>query len=126
MPLGPAVVRATGIGFLYNGTLYTFSYPQQPALVQNSIEPGTWQVRARKGRHKIKIDGICDPDDLLNLLNPTVDGIKPWTWEGINGTIRVRLYEKRGFFWRLLADTTSDLAACEFGGQEWIGWDQPR
>ena len=60
----------------------------------------------------------------MNLMNPTIGGIKPWTWESVNGSIRVRLYEKSLQQWRLVVDTSSDLAGVEFGGKQWLGWNQ--
>jgi tocopherol cyclase len=124
MPIGPATFRACGIGFRYKEKLYTFSFPQQPAKITADIEPGVWHLEGRKGRHKIMIDGSCDTEQLMNLMNPTIGGIKPWTWESVNGSIRVRLYEKVLMRWRLVVDTSSDLAGVEFGGKQWLGWNQ--
>jgi tocopherol cyclase len=124
MPVGPLTFRACGIGFRYNGQLYTFSFPQQPARIAADIVPGSWYIVGHKGKYKIVIDGSCDTEQLMNLMNPTIDGIKPWTWESINGTVRVRLYEKLLLRWHLLVDTSSDLAGVEFGGRQWVGWNQ--
>ncbi len=123
MPIGPLLLQACGIGFRFKGRLYTFSFPQQPAVIVPSISPGSWQIQARKGRYRILIDAECDTLDLLNLVNPTIGGIKPWTWESTRGTIRVRLHERRAGRWHEMTDTESGLAGTEFGGKEWIGWD---
>jgi tocopherol cyclase len=124
MPLGGLVVPACGIGLIYDGRLYTFSFPQQPALIQADIEPGTWQVTARKGRYQIVIDAWCDTDELLNLRNPTAGGIKAWTWESVRGTVRFQLFERWGLWYTKIAEATSDLAGTEFGGQQWLGWEE--
>ncbi len=124
MPIGPVTFNATGIGFRHAGRLYTFSFPQQPARIIPDIQPGTWRILAAKGRHKIEIDASCDTDHMLNLMNPTISGIVPWTWESIAGSVSVRLYERRGLQWSILTDTSSGLAGTEFGGKEWLGWDE--
>jgi len=124
MPIGPLLFKACGIGFRYQGQLYTFSFPQQPARITPHVAPGAWHIEGRKRNHKIVIDGSCGEEQLMNLMNPTVNGIKPWTWESVNGSIRVRLYKKSLWRWKLLVDTTSDLAGVEFGGKQWLGWNQ--
>lgn len=123
MPIGPLDLDACGIGFRFRDRLYTFSYPQQPARISSHVGPGLWQVQASRGRHRIFIDAQCDPASLLNLLNPTVDGIEQWTWESTRGTVRVRLQERRAGRWRDLVDTESGLAGTEFGGRQWVGWE---
>ncbi len=124
MPIGPLLFKACGIGFRYQGRLYTFSFPQQPARITADVEPGSWHIEGRKRNHKIVINGSCDTEQFINLMNPTISGIKPWTWESVNGSIRVRLYKKCLLRWKLLVDTTSDLAGVEFGGRQWLGWNQ--
>ena len=123
MPLGAAVFPACGIGLIYDDRLYTFSFPQQPAFIRPEIAPGSWAITAVKGRHKIVIEASCDPAYLLNLVNPTEQGIKRWTWEAINGQVRFQLYEKWGLRWFMIADATSNLAGTEFGGKKWLGWN---
>ena len=123
MPIGAVVFPACGIGLIYDGRLYTLSFPQQPAFIRPEIAPGSWNITAVKGRYKIVIEAFCDPDYLLNLVNPTEQGIKPWTWEAINGQVRFQLYEKRGLRWLVIADATSNLAGTEFGGEKWLGWN---
>lgn len=119
MPVGPVLFNAAGIGFSYGNTLYTFSFPQQPAWVRTDIVPGSWHLDARKGRYKITIDASSDLVDLINLMNPTEDGIRPYTWETLSGSVRVRLYEREDTEWKMLVDTTSNLAGLEVGGEQW-------
>ncbi len=125
MPLGTTVFDACGIGLKYAGRLYTFSFPQNLVLINYEIEPGQWQIEARKGRYKIVIEASCDLDELINLMNPTVDGgLKPYTWETVTGDVTISLYEKRGLQWAEIVTATSDLAGLEFGGEQWLGWNQ--
>jgi hypothetical protein len=40
--------------------------------------------------------------------------------------VRFQLYEKRSLRWLMIADATSNLAGTEFGGKQWLGWnDRP-
>ncbi len=119
LPVGPILAEGWGIGFRYRGELYTFNKPMEFASVAHRIEPGSWEVSARKSRHRIVISGSCDPEDMLNLPNPTEDGMKYLTWETVAGRIRVRLFEKVKRQWVLMVDTESDYAGLEVGGEEW-------
>ena len=122
MPIGPFVFNACGIGFRYGGEMFVFSFPQTAARIIPVIEPGAWDIQAFRGRYKIHISAWCDTGDLINLMNPTEQGIVPYTWETLAGSLRVRLYERSGLAWRRIVDTTSDLAGLEFGGAGWLGW----
>lgn len=124
MPLGHASLDACGIGFRYAGTLYTFSFPVEPARIHHDIIPGHWSVEGTRGRHRIVIDAWCSPDQLINLMNPRTEGIKPWTWETIRATLRVRLYTRFLWWWVKRVDTWSPMAGAEFGGEAWVGWDE--
>jgi hypothetical protein len=123
MPIGQLLFKACGIGFYYRDQLYTFSFPQQPARISADVAPGSWHIQGRRGNFKIVIDGSCNSEQLMNLMNPTISGIKAWTWESVNGTVRVRLYRKGVLRWKLLVDATSNLAGVEFGGRKWLGWN---
>jgi hypothetical protein len=108
--------RAHMVGLLRGGEMFTFR-TMDLDIVDAQFEMGTWSISSERSLSRITIEAQCDPATLIYMPVPTEEGMKPYAYESLFGTMDVTLEERatENDPWETTFQGTSDYAGVELG-----------
>ncbi len=111
-------IRAYLVAVHYGETLYTFRTPHLDHI-RGSFTRTPWTLVAENAKNRLEVYGTAPERTLLHLLSPTLTyGMYPLTWESLQGTVHLSLYEKSTRFpwsWEALTEATAEWAGLDYG-----------
>lgn len=110
-------IASVSIGLTHQGKDYSFR-PIDMQLVQTDISFGKWRVIASGQKYKIEIEATAPKEQFMDLQFVTPTGEVFHDYETLTGKVSVKLYEKKGLNFRLIADLKSNFAGIEFGSSD--------
>jgi tocopherol cyclase len=104
------------VGLLRGGEMVTFR-TMDLDLVEAEFEMDTWSLASERSLSRITIEASCDPATLIYMPVPTEEGMKPYAYESLFGTMEVTLQERASENdpWETTFQGTSDYAGVELG-----------
>jgi tocopherol cyclase len=104
------------VGLLRDSEMVTFR-TMDFDLVNAQFDMGTWSIASERSLSRITIEAECDPATLIYMPVPTEEGMKPYAYESLFGTMDVTLEERASENdpWETTFQGTSDYAGVELG-----------
>ena len=113
---GEQETEANMVGLLRGEEMLTFRTMDLDA-VEAQFEMGDWSVTSERDLSRITIESHCDPATLIYMPVPTEEGMKPYAYESLFGTMEVTLEERASENdpWEISFQGTSEYAGVELG-----------
>jgi hypothetical protein len=104
------------LGLLKDGEMATFRTMDLDVVVA-SFEQGLWSLSSERELDRITIQAQCDPATLIYMPVPTEQGMQPYAYESLFGTMDVTLEERatENDPWETTFQGSSDYAGVELG-----------
>jgi tocopherol cyclase len=107
------------VGIHHHGVFYEF-VPWN-ARVSWQVDPwGCWRIWAEQKGYRVDLLGTCD-DAGVPVQVPTAAGLRYLCRDTTRGTLRLKLWRRRGRVLELVLEASSRQAGLEVGGEEWSG-----
>ena len=117
--LGPIDPPGFMVVYKSGNDLYEFRSQDLSVVfeVEENPQAGRLELNAVKGDLKIKIQVAADPEDAIDVMIPTQDGMVIGAVQYLAADVVVDLYERDDWDWQIISRAVSKIGSVGFGGE---------
>lgn len=109
-------IASMSVGIRHGGKEIAFR-PNHMQLVKTNIKFGKWQITAINRTHRVEIEATAPKEDFMDLQFMTPEGVLFHDYETLTGKIKVKLFERKGLFFKPLPELVTNFGGIEYGSK---------